>query len=191
MLLGLTDKLSEIRKPSGYPEGNLTNQCEKLTPVLFRLRVQTMKNLITLLVIVVASQFSHATADEGIVFIDQWRKKSSESSTEFIFKKDGTFYVYEVTQIKVFGETKCFRSHLKGTWKSKDDPTRLTANASGVTHLIASDTGNSTFDRRKEYEFLIENKRFFVVVDGKPQRELLKSPNSSDSVSQKVSRSLK
>jgi hypothetical protein len=144
---------------------------------------------LALLVIVVAWPFSKATADDGIVFIDQWRKSNSESSTEFVFKKDGLFYAYEFTKIKVLGETKIFRSYLKGTWKSKDDPTRLTANASGFTHLIASDTGNSSFDRTKQFNFLIENKKFFIVVDDKPQRELLKSSNSADAVEQKVSRS--
>jgi len=91
----------------------------------------------------------------------------------------------------VLGETKFFRTYLKGTWRSNEDPSRLKVKAEGFTHLIASDTGSSSFDTTKEYRFLIENKKFFILVDGKPQRELLKSPNSSDSVERKVRESQK
>lgn len=157
----------------------------------FAKEVQAMKNLIALLIVVVASQFSSASADEGFVFVDRWRNRLTECSTEFLFKKDGTFYAYENTKIEVLGETKFFRKYLKGTWRSNEDPSRLNVKAEGFTHLIASDTGSSSFDTAKEYRFLIENKRFFILVDGKPQRELLKSPNSSDSVERKVRDSLK
>jgi hypothetical protein len=59
------------------------------------------------------------------------------------------------------------------------------------SHEIASDTVSSSLDTTKEYRFLIENKKFFILVDGKPQRELLNPPNSSDSVERKVRESLK
>ncbi len=150
-----------------------------------------MKTLISLLVVVVASQFSSVSADEGLVFVDQWRNRLTESSAEFVFKKDGTFYAYEIKNIEVLGETKLFRTYLKGNWRSNEDPTSLIVKAEGLTHLIASDTGSSSFKTANEYRFLIENKKFFIVNDGKPQRELLKSPNSSDSVERQVRESLK
>lgn len=144
-----------------------------------------------LLLFVVVSHLSNAVADEGLAFVDRWHKTNSESSTEFVFKKNGIFYAYEVTQIKVLGETKFFRSYLKGTWNSKQDPSRITANVEGLTHLIASDTGSSSLKRSKEFHFLVDNNTFFIVIDGKPQRELLKSTRAAAAVENEVRQNLK